>query len=247
MVTSAVEEMAEGGGESSGGKAGLQLPAPVILTRTSPGGPFARGTIDAAHAKVPLVNSTGSTVAVARACLTRMADARTGLATMTVDTVLAAGVEKSQLLPGEATTIEIAGTIPARYCATEPISTNCCSATPHRNGLWRRSRRSTAIWTRWCEPSPARSRSRLPTAASRMPMRLYPLRGELCQAAGLALKNSTPYGRAACRNIPYRAIRLGTADRLGRVFLALPRRLAGLRDQSLQVMKHLRVVLRAAV
>jgi hypothetical protein len=113
MVTSAVEEMAEGGGESSGGKAGLQLPAPVILARTSPGGPFARGTIDAAHAKVPLVNSTGSTVAVARACLTRMADARTGLATMTVDTVLAAGVEKSQLLPGEATTIEIAGTIPA--------------------------------------------------------------------------------------------------------------------------------------
>lgn len=114
ILTSAVEAMAEDSGESSGGKAGLRLPAQATLARTSPGGPLARGTIDAGHAKVPLVNSTGTTITVARIFLTPLADARTGLATMTADTVLSAGVDKSELLPGEATTIDIVGTMPAR-------------------------------------------------------------------------------------------------------------------------------------
>ena len=106
--------MAEDSGESGGGKSGLQLPAQVTLARTSPGGPFARGTIDAGYAQVPLVNGTGTTITVARVFLTPLADARTGLATMAADTVLSAGVHKSELLPGEATAIEIVGTVPAR-------------------------------------------------------------------------------------------------------------------------------------
>jgi hypothetical protein len=106
--------MAEVDSETNAGKAGLQLPAQVTLARTSPGGPVARGAFDAQHAQVSLVNSTGTTITVARVFVTPLADARTGLAPMTADATLFAGVDKSELLPGEATTIEITGTVPAR-------------------------------------------------------------------------------------------------------------------------------------
>jgi hypothetical protein len=106
--------MAEVDSETNGGKAGLQLPAQVTLARTSPGGPVARGAFDAGHAQVSLVNGTGTTITVARVFVTPLADARTGLAPIRADTTLFAGVDKSELLPGEATTIEITGTAPAR-------------------------------------------------------------------------------------------------------------------------------------
>jgi hypothetical protein len=105
--------MAEATSESGSGKAGLQLPAQVTLARTSLGGPFGRGNLDAGRAKVSLVNGTAATVTIARVFLTPLADARTGLAPRMADPALSAEVDKSPLHPGEATTIEITGTVPA--------------------------------------------------------------------------------------------------------------------------------------
>jgi hypothetical protein len=105
--------MAEGKNESGSSEAGLQLPAQVTVARTSLGGPFGRGNIDAGRAKVSLVNGTAATVTIARVFLTPLADARTGLASRTAHTAISAEVDKSPLDPGEATTIEITGTVPA--------------------------------------------------------------------------------------------------------------------------------------
>jgi hypothetical protein len=48
--------MADVTSESGSGEAGLQLPAQVTLARTSLGGPFGGGNLDAGRAKVSLVN-----------------------------------------------------------------------------------------------------------------------------------------------------------------------------------------------
>jgi hypothetical protein len=110
----AVGGMAEAASEAGAGGAGLQLPVQVTLARTSPRGPFARGSIDAGRARVSLVNGTGTAIRVTRVFPTPLADSRTGLAPKTADTALSANVDKPELLPGEATTIEITGTVPAR-------------------------------------------------------------------------------------------------------------------------------------
>ena len=106
--------MGEGTSESGGGKAGLQLPAQVTIALASAGGPFARGSLDAGRAKVSLVNGAATRITIGRVILTPLADAGTGLAPPTTNTALSAEVDKPQLDPGEATTIEITGTVPAR-------------------------------------------------------------------------------------------------------------------------------------
>ena len=110
----AVGGMGEGTSESGGGKAGLQLPAQVTIALASAGGPFARGSLDAGRAKVSLVNGAATRITIGRVILTPLADAGTGLAPPTTNTALSAEVDKPQLDPGEATTIEITGTVPAR-------------------------------------------------------------------------------------------------------------------------------------
>ena len=105
--------MAEVAGEG-GGDAGLRLPARVTLAQRSLGGPFGRGTLEVRRAKVPLVNGAAAPVTVTRVFLSPLADTRTGLAPRGVETALSAVVDKAALDPGEATTIQIAGAVPAR-------------------------------------------------------------------------------------------------------------------------------------
>lgn len=105
--------MAEITSESSSGEAGLQLPAQVTLARTSLCGPFGRGSLDAGHAKVAVVNGAAATATITRVFLAPLADARTGLAPRTAHTTLSAEVNNSPVDPGEATAIEITGTVPA--------------------------------------------------------------------------------------------------------------------------------------
>ena len=105
--------MAEVAGEG-GGDAGLRLPAQVTLAQRSLGGPFGRGTLEVRRAKVPLVNGAAAPVTVTRVFLSPLADTRTGLAPRGVETALSAVVDKAALDPGEATTIQIAGAVPAR-------------------------------------------------------------------------------------------------------------------------------------
>jgi hypothetical protein len=105
--------MAEVMSESGSGEAGLQLPAQVTIARTSLGGPFGRGSLDAGRLKVSLVNGTAVTQTITRVFPAPLADAQTGLALRTAGTALSARVDKSSLDPGEATTIEITGTVPA--------------------------------------------------------------------------------------------------------------------------------------
>src|ERR1700730_14924099 len=59
---------------------GLQLPAHATLQRASLGGPFARGTLGVAPARVPLRNATTAPVAVASTSLAPIVDDASGLA-----------------------------------------------------------------------------------------------------------------------------------------------------------------------
>jgi len=93
---------------------GLQLPAQVTLQRASLGGPFARGTLGVAPARVPLRNATTAPVAVASTSLAPIVDDASGLAPAFGSGALTATVGKQALDPGEATMIEIAGRAPAR-------------------------------------------------------------------------------------------------------------------------------------
>jgi hypothetical protein len=106
--------MGEVADEKGGGAPCLQLPEQVTLAQRSSGGPFGRFILNARCANVPLVNGTAATATVARVFLSPLADARTGLAPRPAKAALSATVDKATLDPGEATLIQITGTVPAR-------------------------------------------------------------------------------------------------------------------------------------
>jgi hypothetical protein len=93
---------------------GLHLPAQVTLQRASLAGPFARGTLSVAPARVPLQNATTAPVTVASTSLTPIVGDASGLAPAFGSGALTATAGKQALDPGEATMVEIAGRVPSR-------------------------------------------------------------------------------------------------------------------------------------
>jgi len=114
MPDSGVLAMGKAASDWGDSKAGLRLPAQIALVKRSRGGPIARGTLDVSKLEVPLLNGTTAVTTIASAVLSPLSEARTGLAPRRGDAVLSARVRKATLAPGEATLIEIVGTVPAR-------------------------------------------------------------------------------------------------------------------------------------
>src|SRR5262245_9982824 len=103
--------------EDTNGKARpvLLLPPQVVLRCRASWGPFARGNLAAGLVSVPLVNGSLAPLTISRIILTPPTDAGSGLSLSGAPApALSATTETAELKPGEATTVTISGTVPAR-------------------------------------------------------------------------------------------------------------------------------------